>query len=302
MALPHATRAFRSKRGPRSVSEPRNVQAWTAFWSEQGAQACCLQLAGDAVRSALGRHWETLACRLAPGERVLDIGSGAGIVGKIMLSKRPDLAIAGIDSADIPSDNPAGLTIHAGIEMEALPFPAACFGVAVSQFGFEYGDPHRAAPELARVLRPGARFSFIVHHRESSIIAANAARRSALREIFAGPLRDAFLNGDPIRLIQLVRRLGSKYGDVDVVRQLASVLPQRTGLDRHRRLAMWQAIEEALAPEGLILESLLRVSQSSQSLKVWLEPLRSVFGEVSAEPISKTNGDPIAWHISGRRP
>lgn len=279
----------------------RDVRAWTSFWREQGPHSHCLRLGGDAVGSTLRRHWETLACGLAAQERVIDIGCGSGIVGRIMLATRPDLSIAGIDSANIRFGGAPGLAIHGGVEMEALAFPPASFGWAVSQFGFEYGDPHRAAPELARVLRPGGRLSLVVHHRESAIVATNAARRSALHEIAAPPLRDAFLSGDRAGLTAMVAALVLKHGDVDLVRQIAAALPQRVDLEGGARSGMWRAIGEALAPEAVILDSLLEVCQSRQSILGWLAPLRAALADVTAEPIRTAGGAPVAWHVSGRR-
>lgn len=294
--------ALRLECGQEPFSDQRNIHAWTAFWREQGAQACCLQLAGGGVRSALGRHWAALAAGLDAGERVLDLGAGTGAVGKTMLAGRPDLAIDGVDSADLPPGATPGLTLHARVGMEALPFANGGFGLAVSQFGFEYGDPDLAAPELARVLRPGGHFSFLVHHQESTILAANMTRRSALAAIFAGALRTAFLRADRLQLIRVLARLGAAHGEVDIVRQLASVLPARLSLDRAARLAMWQAIEGALAPEQVILDALLQAAQSRHAIAAWLAPLRSTCVDLRAEPLGQAGGDPVAWHVSGRRP
>lgn len=301
MTLHQARRAFRGER--RALPLPQtDTEAWNAFWGGEAAQELCLRMASEGLKQTLGLHWAMRARALPARERVLDLGCGAGVVGKLLLVERPDLAIYGIDSADIPDGIGAGPVILSGIAMEALPFADANFGAVVSQFGFEYGDPHRTAPELARVLRPGASFSFLVHHRQSSIFAANAARRAALRDLLGGPLRSLFLNGDTVRLSKALRRLAAEHDGIDVVRALADTLPLRIGLDRARRAAMWQAIEAALAPEVTILDALLRAAQSPPSLALWLAPLRAAFAGVGAAPLLKPDGTPAAWHVSGRRP
>lgn len=298
MTLHHATRAFRGARSPAPSPAGRDTQAWSAFW--HGGQGLCLQMAGEGLKATLGIHWAMVARNLPSGARVLDLGCGAGVVGKLMLVERPDLVIDGVDSADIPPDLGKGPTVHSGIAMEDLPFADASFGAAVSQFGFEYGDPVRTAPELARVLRPGATFSFFVHHRQSSIVAANAARRAALRDLLGGPLRKIFVEGDRARLPRLLRRLAADHEGIDIVEELVRSLPLRMTLDPHRRAAMWQVIETALAPEVAILDALMRAARSAQSLGPWLGPLRAVFADVEAAPVAKPNGELLAWHVSGR--
>lgn len=301
MTFHRARRAFRGGPSPGPSGAPGDTGAWSAFWGGQGAQGLCLQMAGESLRQTLGVHWAMVARGLPPQERLLDLGCGAGVVGKLMLVEAPNLTIHGIDSAEIPVGVGKGPIIHSGIAMEALPFADASFGAAVSQFGFEYGDPQQTAPELARVLRPGASFSFLVHHRLSSIVAANAARRVALSDLRRGPLRKAFVDGDVARLPRLLRRLAADHGGIDIVRELAGTLPLRLSLDRPRRAAMWQAIEAALAPEGTILDALLRAAQSPRSLALWLGPLRAAFADVSAVPLLRPDGTPAAWHVSGHR-
>jgi SAM-dependent methyltransferase len=62
---------------------------------------------------------------------------------------------------------------------EHLVFADGSFDAVVSQFGYEYGRTHKTARQLARVLAPAARFSFIVHHAGSTVVATNRARRSS---------------------------------------------------------------------------------------------------------------------------
>lgn len=301
MTLYQAGRAFRGALSLAPLPAPTEADAWSAFWGGQGAQGLCRQMAGEGLKQTLGIHWAMAARRLPLQERVLDLGCGAGVVGRLMLVERSDLVVHGVDSAEIPLGKGKGPIIHSGVSMEALPFADASFGAAVSQFGFEYGDPQRTALELTRVLRPGAPFSFLVHHRHSAIVAANAARRAALSDLRSGSLRRAFVEGEVARFPRLLRRLAAEHGAIDIVRELAGTLPLRLNLDRPRRAAIWQAIDDALAPEALILDALLGAAPSPQSLAHWLAPLRAAFTGVEAAPVAAPDGALLAWHVSGMR-
>ncbi|MET9269845.1 methyltransferase domain-containing protein [Kribbella sp. NPDC003557] len=111
-----------------------------------------------AVRAALA---------LRPGDRVLDVGSGPGLLAAEMAAEvGPDGRICGIDisdsmlaiartHADVP-DGPAPEFELASVER--IPHPAESFDVVVSTQVFEYVDDVAAAlEEVRRVLRPAGR-------------------------------------------------------------------------------------------------------------------------------------------------
>jgi arsenite methyltransferase len=112
----------------------------------------------QAVLGALG---------LRPGERVIDIGTGPGLLAaEIAAVVGPDGLVCGIDSSDSmlalarsrptrPSSAPIELR-QAGADR--LPYAAASFDVAVSTQVLEYvKDVPGALAEIWRVLRPGGR-------------------------------------------------------------------------------------------------------------------------------------------------
>jgi ubiquinone/menaquinone biosynthesis C-methylase UbiE len=103
------------------------------------------------------------ACRIRPGERVLDIAAGTG-------NAAIPAALAGgvVTASDLTPELLAigeGRAAEAGVgiawetaDAEALPYADAAFDVAVSAIGVMFAPFHRAAAgELLRVTRPGGR-------------------------------------------------------------------------------------------------------------------------------------------------
>jgi ubiquinone/menaquinone biosynthesis C-methylase UbiE len=141
------------------------------------------------------QHWAQFADVLLPEAKIIDLGCGAGIVGRILLNHRSDLRVTGVDFAKVPTIEVENLTILPWVNMEALPFGDDSFDAAISLFGIEYGNIDEIARELPRVLKSGGRFSFLVHHQESEIVREGSTRLRGLRELLSGKMKAAFLVG-----------------------------------------------------------------------------------------------------------
>jgi SAM-dependent methyltransferase len=123
----------------------------------------------------LGCGLPTEYADLQPGERVLDLGSGAGM--DAFVARRdvgPDGRVHGVDMtpemvhkarANAEKLGYENVTFAVG-DIEALPVDDASFDVVLSNCVLNLvPDKERAFAEMARVLRPGGRFSVsdIVH-------------------------------------------------------------------------------------------------------------------------------------------
>ena len=107
------------------------------------------------------------SAQLRPGQRVLDVACGTGVLAREALVRTaPGGAVAGLDPnagmlAVARALAPA-IDWRQGVA-ESLPFPAGGFDAVVSQFGLMFFDDRaRALREMLRVLRPGGRLAVAV--------------------------------------------------------------------------------------------------------------------------------------------
>jgi ubiquinone/menaquinone biosynthesis C-methylase UbiE len=276
----------------------RARKAWTAFWQE--GQSECVSTA-PGISGALRQHWITFAAALAPGARVLDLGCGAGAVARALTGVRGDVHVSGVDFARVPLSMNRHFELLSDTAMESMPFADASFAAAVSQFGYEYSQTEETARELARVLAPGGRVSFVVHHAESSVLAANRRRLRAIKALLRSRAGAAFCNGDASALDGELSALAREHPDNDVIAQLAHILPLRLTRPAAERAAIWKAVDDALAPEQWMLEALEACCVSPLVLDDWLEPLRQYCEISTVSLLREPSGDPIAWRIDGVR-
>ena len=126
--------------------QERTQKAWTAFWQEPGQSRCADGAPG--VWQSLTTHWASFAASLSFGTRVLDVGCGAGAVGRLILAARDDVHVTGIDFARIPLVlDPAWIK---RIEAELPELPDAKKARLQSQYGLSPYDAGVLIGEQAR--------------------------------------------------------------------------------------------------------------------------------------------------------
>jgi len=102
---------------------------------------------------------------LAPYASILDIGTGEGQLARA-LTAAADRSVIGVDpvAAQIREAARRG-GVYARADAEVLPFGTASFDAALACLVFEHIDGFEAAlAEVARVVRPGGRFVFMLNH------------------------------------------------------------------------------------------------------------------------------------------
>jgi ubiquinone/menaquinone biosynthesis C-methylase UbiE len=150
------------------------------------------------LRRAYRRYAEDIAAAAPEGGSVLDAGTGPGVLLTELARMRPDLTLAGVDlSPDMVTAAGRNLeqfgdrvSVRHG-DVAKLPYPDQSFDLIVSSLSLHHWDhPEAAAPELARVLRPGGRvyifdfrfapFTELIAAAEGTALAGGAPPRQTL--------------------------------------------------------------------------------------------------------------------------
>jgi SAM-dependent methyltransferase len=152
------------------------------------------------------------AAQIQPGQRVLDVACGTGILARYIASRvGPTGWVAGLDP------NPGMLVVAKQLApaidwrqglAESLPFPQYSFNTVVSQFGLMFfTDQSQSIREMLRVLTPGGRLAVAVwnalDHLPAYAAEVELLERTAGQEA-AAALRAPFVLGNRQQLAALL--------------------------------------------------------------------------------------------------
>lgn len=158
---------------PGSLGERAGV--WQRYWATGASHSFAGSLPAD-YGSTIGRFWAGVFDALPSGARVLDIGTGSGVLARLWAGHpahaTPGARLDAIDIVPTPAPWFASLPpalreriqFHPGTRAEALPFAPGSIDLAISQYGLEYAPLGPATAELRRVLAPHGRIALIAHH------------------------------------------------------------------------------------------------------------------------------------------
>ncbi|NUQ98661.1 MAG: class I SAM-dependent methyltransferase [Streptomyces sp.] len=109
------------------------------------------------------------AAAITPGERVLDIGCGAGQTSRLAARQAHPGQVLGLDLSAPELEQARALAAGEGLDnlrfergdAQVHPFPPGGFDVALSRFGIMFfADPAAAFTNIRSALRPGGRLAF----------------------------------------------------------------------------------------------------------------------------------------------
>lgn len=179
-----------------SSQDKRRGWHWADYWRSGRDEVMTVGTPDGTASFDTGPFWRAWFASFPDGARLLDLATGSGRVAgyalQAGLAQARAFDITGIDYAEAPRPLD-GCTLLGEVALESLPFAAAWFDGASSQFGLEYADPHRALAELSRVLRPDGRVLMLAHHADSVISRQAAAQLAAWDRVVGsgGALRQA---------------------------------------------------------------------------------------------------------------
>ncbi len=227
--------------------EPNREQA--IYWDEQaGPRWVAAERHMDAQLEPLGVAAMD-ALGLAPGERVLDVGCGAGATSLAIAERVRPGEVVGLDISGSllarARERAAGIDsvrFERG-DAQTFAFEGRTFDAIFSRFGVMFfADPVAAFANLRTALRPGGRLGFVCWRpmRENPLFHVPIeAAMPLLPQAPAAPPPDApgpFAFADAARVRAILERAG--YHDVAVTPHDGVVAGERTDLDGAVDLAM----------------------------------------------------------------
>jgi SAM-dependent methyltransferase len=319
-----------------------SATAWRRFWSTGavdtfGSTMSALLSPEGSGSPPLVSHWRRWMRDLPTHGEVLDVGSGNGVLLSHLLIALPASPVRGV-GVDVtqPSlawleafapDQRLRIECHAGVAAENLPFETGRFVASTSQFGIEYADMSQAVPEVLRVLKPGARIGWAIHHdagrpallaREElghiewlehvgwfEAVGKVAASMSAGHRSINAPAPDSTEWASFERLVQKLKKREAESSCPDVLGDLVVWTNQCLNLSRRygaqRGLAYLEQMQQLLADSRT---RLLDLTGHTLSEAAWMELLRNL-QELGVATHSSTGplfdrGHLMGWWLDGQ--
>ncbi len=276
---------------------PSNAEQARAWNGDQGAYwAAHASAFESAVRGS--DRWFSTAVAVTAGERVLDVGCGAG--GSTLAAARqagPAGEALGVDLSAAMLDVARARAREEGIgnarflqaDAQVHPFPAAGFDVVISRTGaMFFGDPVAAFTNLARAVRPGGRMVLLAWQPldRNEWLTAPLAALAAGRQLPTPPPNapGPFAFGDPDRVRDLLGAAGWAEADCTGVEA-----PLRYGAD----------VDSAHELVRGLMSWLLTDLDDARRQQALDDLRRSLQDHLDGEGVRY---DSAAWLVSARRP
>jgi ubiquinone/menaquinone biosynthesis C-methylase UbiE len=208
-----------------------------------------------------------------PGERVLDVACGTGIVARLIARLLNGQAqITGLDLSPAMIEVARDCSVQEGVTIgwhvgtaDALPFPGGSFDLVLVQHGLQFvPDRPTAVREMHRVLAPGGRAATATWAGLEHNPFNQAFSEAVLKRLGTPALHAPFSLGNPDELRRLFEAAGFTGIRIDVVQRAvrfpapdrflelgiasaSAAVPALQSMDAEARAALTEAIRDDLA-------------------------------------------------------
>jgi SAM-dependent methyltransferase len=211
----------------------------------------------SAYQAFMGRYSDQLAPKfaaaagIAAGQRVVDVGCGAGALTTVLAGIVGADHVAGVDPSepfvDAARERVPGADLRVG-PAESLPFEDGSFDAAVSQLVFHFvDDPARAVAEMRRVTREGGKVAACVWDMTGGMTMLRSYWEAARPVDPSAPDEIERFGGNPGQVAALWREAGLR----DVVDEPITLAAPYRDFDE-----LWSAYLGGVGPVGTHLQSL----------------------------------------------
>ena len=275
------------------------VQSWSEVWERPCITSFSVEFPNNYDGPMLDFWKKSLTGEL---DHVVDLACGNGaltwICNDLLNSGGRRTRISGVDYANIEpfkvlnrkeEDYPE-IAFFANTDIDNLPFEDGSVDLVVSQYGVEYSDLDKSIPEIARVLGPTGKMSFILHDRDGDVI------RGATRPLDAYiQLRDIFRLDESILKLAglqnknqsaLAIRNSEKYKDLMIeieklnqaIQFIINKYPQVTPISAYKTMLDQALREAAKKPTKRITDVNAEVARARRALCGSIERLEDLAG------------------------
>ena len=177
----------------------QTAQQWSTFW-ERGSITTFMGRFENNYDSDLLAFWLLELNQIAKDSKLIDLATGNGalalIAARYSAENDKNFEITAVDYAKIKPGLGVSNKDHellkqiqflGSTNIEHTGLEAASFNVAISQFGFEYGDASRSVAEMARLLKTRDSKAILMVHHETSAILTQTRESLAQIELCKSP-------------------------------------------------------------------------------------------------------------------
>jgi SAM-dependent methyltransferase len=248
-------------------------------------------VSGDAYDNFMGRYSRELAPAFAdfadvgPGQTVLDVGCGSGVLTEELAQRVGATNVAGVDPSPMlqaSAERVPGADFRTG-GAESLPWEDGSFDAALAQLVVHFmADPAAGVDEMARVTRPGG----IVAACTWDFAGAGMQLLSTFWQSVRALDPDARSEDSPFGDREQLDALWRGRGLQDVESDALVVSSRYEGFDE-----LWGTFEHGVGPAGKYLASLPSERQDA---------IRTEYFARLGEPSGSLALEARAWAVRGR--